>query len=101
MHDLRWLHRRRLLPPLAVERLTELGFAWEVNTITAKWHSNFHVARAYREREGTAEIPLDFADASQPDLVEAARWLGRQQELYEQQKLPQLRVRLLKEVLGA
>ncbi len=48
----------------------------------------------------TAEIPADFADPSEPDFVEAGRWLARQRDLYDRQKLLRLRVRLLKEALG-
>ena len=53
-----------------------------------------------QELHGTAEIPEDYADPSEPDFVEAGRWLARQKELYAGQKLLRRRVRLLKEALG-
>ena len=49
---------------------------------------------------GTAEIPEDFRDSSEPDFVEAARWLARQKDHYLRQKLLHRRVRLLNEALG-
>ena len=53
-----------------------------------------------QELHGTADIASDNCDGY-PDWVEAARWLERNKELYRRQKLPNVRVRLLKEVLGA
>lgn len=102
----RRLRRRGLLPPAQAAALDALGMVWDVNGMTAKWHANFHAAREFREAHGGAgcdvgaALPPDFRHAARADWVEAARWLGRQRELYEGQRLHALRLRLLKEVLG-
>ena len=76
-----------------------------VDVVTAKWHANFHAARSFREAHGGAscnlntEFPPDY-EGEDVDWIEAARWLERQRELYRKQKLTNVRVRLLKEVLG-
>ena len=50
---------------------------------------------------GSGEIPPDYRNPTEPDWVEAGRWLERQRELYRRQKLLLVRVRLIKEALGA
>lgn len=51
-----WVHRQRALrkrgglSPAAIAALDELGFAWRVDVITAKWYHNLHAARRYRVR---------------------------------------------------
>lgn len=92
-------HRKHLSEDLASE-LTKLSFEWHVDPMTAKWYSNFHSAREYYELHGSPPPPnLDY-NASNPRWVEAGRWLIRQQELYRKQKLPLVRVRLLKSEVG-
>ncbi|KAL4436589.1 hypothetical protein ABPG75_003728 [Micractinium tetrahymenae] len=103
-----WVHRTRVarkrgtLLPAQQAALDALGFAWEVDVVTAKWYHNLHAARHYKEVHGSGELPPDLADPSgrHPDWVEAARWLERQRDLYRRQKLLLVRVRLIKEVLG-
>ncbi len=96
----------RLAPALAAA-LEALGFAWEVDGVTAKWHANLHAALDFRAAHGgaacdlAAALPPDLAAPGRPDWEEAARWLARQRELYARQKLRAVRVRLLREVLGA
>lgn len=61
VHDARelgeWVHRQRALrkrgelSAAAVAALDDLGFAWKVDVITAKWYHNLHAARRYRVRE--------------------------------------------------
>ena len=108
----RRLHRRGSLPAAAVARLDVLGMLWDVDVVTAKWHANFHVAREFKEAHGgaacdlNAALPADYTHPSgsgsggRADWVEAARWVARQRELYAGQKLTDLRLRLLKDVLG-
>lgn len=50
VHRMRSLHRRKQLPAGMVSQLEELGFAWRVDGITAKWYHNLHAARHYRVR---------------------------------------------------
>ncbi|PSC68038.1 Replication factor C subunit 5 [Micractinium conductrix] len=102
VHELRAARRRGALPPGQAAALDALGFAWQVDVITAKWYHNLHAARRYREVHGTGEVPADLCDLTgeHPDWVEAGRWLERQKDLYRRQKLLLLRVRLMKEVLG-
>lgn len=116
-HDARdlahWLaavrsHQRRgTLPAAAAGQLNALGTLWEVDVLTSKWHSNFHAAREFREAHGGAAcdidtaLPSDYANADRADWVEAARWLQRQKELYAGQKLRAVRVKLVRQVLGA
>lgn len=54
-----------------------------------------------QEVHGSGEIPPDYRNPTEPDWVEAGRWLERQRELYRRQKLLLVRVRLIKEALGA
>ncbi|KAL4444573.1 hypothetical protein ABPG77_002390 [Micractinium sp. CCAP 211/92] len=102
VHSMRAARKRGTLLPAQQAALDALGFAWEVDVVTAKWYHNLHAARHYKEVHGTGELPPDLADPSgqHPDWVEAARWLERQRDLYRRQKLLLVRVRLIKEVLG-
>jgi hypothetical protein len=103
---MRKLHRKRLLPEWAVSKLDELGMEWKVDVVTAKWYSNFHAAKEFKEINGGEDcdintaLPAEYWNEERPDWVEASRWLERQRDLYRRQKLTMARVRLLKDFLG-
>jgi len=103
---LRRLKRKGSLPPWVEARLLPLGMVWDVDGVTAKWHSNFHLAREFKEAHGgeACDVNVSFTpkyeNEERADWVEASRWLDRQRELYRSQKLTDLRVALLKGVLG-
>lgn len=48
VHAMRQARRRGRLPQHAVAALDELGFAWDVDVVTAKWYHNLHAARHYK-----------------------------------------------------
>jgi hypothetical protein len=102
---IRRLGRKRQLPEWALRRLEALHVQWEVDTVTAKWHANFHSARGFKATHGgdacdvNVALPPDFR-SDVADWEEAARWVDRQRDLYRRQKLTNVRVRMLKEVLG-
>lgn len=110
MAAIRRLHRRGTLPPWAISKLEELDIQWAVDGLDAKWHSNFHAAREFKEVHGGDACDLDTAllpDYSgeegkdvKADWIEAARWLDRQRDLYAGEKLTDYRVWVLKRVLG-
>lgn len=50
VHAVRAVRRRGRLPPEAAAALDELGFAWQVDVVTAKWYHNLHAARHYKVR---------------------------------------------------
>lgn len=101
-----WVHalrRQRKLGRLSEEQIARLdaaGFLWQVDTVTAKWYSNLHLARQYRELHGKPPPPDLRHPGGNARWEEAGRWLERQRDLYWRQKLLAVRVRLLKEVLG-
>jgi len=127
---IRRLHRRGTLPPWAIDKFNELDMTWKVDVLTAKWHANFHTTREFKEVHGGEECDLDIAlppdwgtkkkencaadggeiegsrvvedseEVVRADWVEAARWLGRQRELFRKEKLTDYRVWALKRVLG-
>ena len=103
-----WLRKVRKLKegmtPEDVERLDRAGIVWEMNVLESKWFSNFHLVREYIECHPGCDVDLEmtseFDHPDRSDWVEASRWLVRQKELYRKQKLTNMKVRLLKSVLG-
>lgn len=86
--------------------LEELHIDWKVDVIAAKWHSNFHAAREFKEAHGGDACDIDtmltpeYHNEERAEWVEASRWLQRQRELYMKQKLTSQKVTMLKQVLG-
>lgn len=80
------------MPPQALEAV---GFVWKPSTADAKWHACYHALRHWHSMHGTAQLPHDYDDPSQPGWFQAARWLKRQRELAGEGKLPPARVALL------
>ena len=105
-------HRKGTLPSWAVTKLEELDMQWKVDVLDAKWHSNFHAAREFKEFHGgegcdlDETLPPDYkvdgfeGEEAKADWIEAARWLDRQRDLYAGEKLTDHRVWMLKKVLG-
>ena len=109
---IRRLHRQDRLPAAVVSKLDALDMQWSVDVLEAKWHSNFHTAREFREIHSggvsaptcdlNVALPADFdgGEEHRADWIEAARWLQRQRYLFETEKLTDYRVWALKKVLG-
>ncbi|KAK9813280.1 hypothetical protein WJX72_011855 [[Myrmecia] bisecta] len=93
-------YKEGLLHEWQEELLDSIEFPWKVDQLSAKWHSNLHHARRYKEIHGHANLPPDFYDPDDPDFVEAARWIARQDKLYQKQKLSERRLLILQDVLG-
>lgn len=55
VHRMRAARKRGTLPPAQQAALDALGFAWEVDVVTAKWYHNLHAARHYRVGQGSIE----------------------------------------------
>lgn len=68
---------------------------------TASLCSTTRAPHRHKLETGSAELPADYSDPDNAQLTQAARWLARQRELYNRQKLDPVRLRLLKDVLGA
>lgn len=48
VHQMRAARKRGTLLPSQEAALDALGFAWEVDVVTAKWYHNLHAARHYK-----------------------------------------------------
>jgi hypothetical protein len=69
----RVLFRRGELPERRRRLLERLGFEWDPRE--ARWERRYRELKAYRDRFGSAEVPLGWAE--NPGL---ARWLNHQRE---------------------
>ena len=108
--DIRRLHKQGTMPQWALDAIhaANIDMEWSVDVLTAKWHSNFHLVREFKEQqesgegegEGEGLLPPEYWSEERADWVEAARWLERQRELYRGEKLTDYRVWALKRVLG-
>lgn len=58
------------------------------------------VTHRHKTETGNADLPAGYTDPDNAQLTQASRWLDRQRELYNKQKLDPVKLRLLKDVLG-
>ena len=103
--EIKRLYARGKIPEEHVKELEKAGMVWKMSVVEAKWFANFHLAReyvnAFPDQDINSVFDGSFCSEERPDWVEASRWLERQRELYRKQKLTNLKVHLLKHVLGA
>jgi len=98
VHRIRRKYKKKLLEEWQIRKLNELNFEWKVHQLDARWYSLYHHLRRYKAKHATVEIPEGFDDPSEPNWMEASRWMERQHKLFFKQKLSPHKVRLLKDM---
>lgn len=114
------MRKQARLAQAQVEALDALGFVWQPDVLAAKWHSNYHLARRWREMHGdlrallpaaggsadasepatAAAVAAAAAAAAEPAWREVSAWLARQQQLYVRHKITPDRLALLRGLGG-
>ena len=79
------------LPADRIQRLEELGFAW--NSLDANWEEMFAALRSYKQICGNCNVPRGWED--NPKL---AQWCSRQRKVYKSNELSADRFRRLEEI---
>ena len=86
-------HRKNLLSDARIKCLEDLDVEWDSGL--AEWAAGFISLERFRNLHGHCDVPLKFRSE---DGINLGNWLLRQIQLYNNNTLPDDRIRRLKEV---
>jgi len=87
----RTAYQKGKLPADRIQRLEELGFAW--NSLDAVWEDMFTALSVYKQTCGDCNVP-----SGRKDNAQLAQWCSRQRQVYKNNKLSPDRFKRLEDI---